>query len=99
MFVVNAKHSYPQYPYTNNNLSFHGFIYIEHLKKIDSKLSLARLERKENCDTSHYWNRVAIIESVTIIAWVSLRNKLWKCKGVKLLSLSFFLSFVVFAFI
>ena len=99
MSFVNDKHSHQQYPYMNDNLSFYGFIWVEDLKKIASELSLACSKRKENCDTSHYWNKVAIIDRVTIIARVSLRNKSWKCKGVKLLSISFFLPFVVFAFI
>ena len=75
----------------NNNLSFHGFIQVEHYKKIASEYSLTCSERKEKCDIAHCWNRVAIIDRVALIAQVSLRNKSWKCQGVKLLSLSFFL--------
>ncbi|KAK9993887.1 hypothetical protein SO802_023590 [Lithocarpus litseifolius] len=45
-------------------------IEVEHLKKKASELSLACSERKENCDASHCWNRVAIIDHVTIIARV-----------------------------
>ncbi|KAL0000257.1 hypothetical protein SO802_019859, partial [Lithocarpus litseifolius] len=50
-------------------------IEVEHLKKIASELSLACSERKENCDTSHCWNRVAIIDRVTIIARVYTSEK------------------------
>nr|POE67585.1 (-)-germacrene d synthase [Quercus suber] len=48
---------------------------VKDLKKIASELSQACSKRKENCDTSHYWNRVAIIDRVTIIARVYTSEK------------------------
>ncbi|KAK9993462.1 hypothetical protein SO802_023165 [Lithocarpus litseifolius] len=50
-------------------------IEVEHLKKIASELSLACSKRKENCDTSHCWNRVAIIDRVIIVARVYTSEK------------------------
>ena len=91
MFFVNAKYSHKQYPYINDNLSFHGFIQVEVLKNTALESSQVHRELKEKCDKAHFENRIAIIDYVTKPLLVSLRNKSWKCQGVKLLSLSFFL--------
>nr|POF06433.1 hypothetical protein CFP56_63241 [Quercus suber] len=48
---------------------------VEHLKEIASESSLACSERKEKCDTSHRWNRVAIMDHVAIIARVYASEK------------------------
>ena len=96
MFFVNAKYSHQQYPYMNDNLSFHGFIIIqvEVLKNTALESSQVHRELKEKCDKARFENRIAVIDYVTIPLLVSLRNKSRKCQGVKLLSLSFFLSFL-----